>query len=213
MKKIIGVGNALTDILYRTKNDEVLKFSKIKRGSMQLVDNLTSQTIQNLLSEIKPTMETGGSASNTINAIAKLGLETAFIGKVGNDKVGDFFIKDSEENSVTPYITRSENPSGHCTVIISPDGERTMCTFLGSASEMQPNEISREVISKYDFLHIEGYLIFNKDLIVKILKTAKEEGLETSIDLASFNIVEDNRELMLDLIENYIDIVFNSQNL
>ncbi len=208
MKTIIGVGNALTDKLFMVKNDDVLKNVKIEKGSMQLVDDTTSQVIQNLLSSVKPVMETGGSASNTISAIAKLGLQTGFIGKVGNDNIGNFFIKDSEKNSVKPYIVRSENPSGNCTVIVSPDSERTMCTFLGSASELMPCDIQREVIAKYDFLHVEGYLVFNKELILEILKIAKEEGLETSIDLASFNVVEDNRDFLLDLIEKYIDIVF-----
>ncbi len=207
-KRIIGVGNALTDMLFLIKDDQVLKKLNIEKGSMQLVEKETSAKIQDYLLDIKPVMATGGSASNTINTIAKLGLESAFLGKVGNDKIGDFFIDDCLNNKVNPCIIRSVSSSGHCVVLVSPDSERTMCTYLGAASELTPNDVNRDVIKEYDLLHIEGYLIFNRDLIIKILEVAKEEGLETSIDLASFNIVEENRELMLELIEKYVDIVF-----
>ncbi len=207
-KKIVGVGNALTDMLFLMKDDGVLKNLNIRKGGMLLVEKEVSVDIENSLSEIKPIMETGGSASNTISTMAKLGVESAFIGKVGNDKIGEFFVSDCSQNGVTPHIVRSTTSSGHCDVLVSPDSERTMCTFLGAASELTIDDICRDVIKKYDFLHVEGYLIFNKELIIEVLKIAKEEGLETSIDLASFNIVEDNRDLMLELIEKYVDIVF-----
>lgn len=207
-KKILGVGNALTDVLYLMKDDVVLSRFGIEKGSMQLIDNEFSKKIQATLLGIEPTLETGGSASNTVSAIAKLGLDAAFVGKVGKDKIGDFFVSDSLENGVTPHIIRSDTPSGSCTVLVSPDSERTMCTFLGAASELQAVDICRETIRKYDFLHVEGYLVQDKLLIETIMKIAKEEGLEVSIDLASFNIVEEHKEFMKTLLEKYVDIAF-----
>lgn len=208
-KKVLGIGNALTDVLYLMENDEVLSQLGIEKGSMQLVDSETSDSIRERLAGLVPTMETGGSASNTVSTIAKLGLTAAFVGKVGKDKIGDFFVFNSLENGVTPHMVRSaDTPSGNCTVLVSPDSERTMCTFLGAASEMGQEELSREVFAQYDMIHVEGYLVQDRGLIEQILKVSKEEGLEVSIDLASFNIVEENREFMQYLLKKYVDIAF-----
>lgn len=212
MKKILGIGNALTDILFRTQNDEVLKELELVKGSMQLVDSGKSEEISKLFNNQKATMSTGGSAANTINGIAKLGSSVGLIGKVGDDKIGEFFIKDSQENGVEPLLKISDKKSGNCTILISPDSERTLCTYLGAAAELKAEDLNPAVFKNYDILHIEGYLVQNHKLIETALKMAKKAGMFVSIDLASFNVVEENRDFLLKMIDKYVDITFANED-
>lgn len=212
MKKILGIGNALTDILFRIQNDDVLSVLNLKKGSMQLVDDVKSEQILSLFANQASKMATGGSASNAINGLTKLGNEAGFIGKIGEDEIGDFFTQNSIENGVEPYLKVSETPSGHCTVLVSADGERTLCTFLGAASELLAEDLDSTIFYEYDIFHIEGYLVQNNELIRTALKMAKEAGLVVSIDLASFNVVEDNRDFLLEMIEKYVDITFANED-
>ncbi|NLO69932.1 MAG: adenosine kinase [Porphyromonadaceae bacterium] len=212
MKKVLGMGNALTDILFQIENDELLNELNLIRGGMQLIQNEQSEHIKSHFSPSSATMATGGSASNTINGIAKLGLESGFIGKVSNDEIGEFFSSNSLDNGVTPHMQLSETPSGHCTILVSPDSERTLCTFLGAASELYAKDLNPEVFNDYDFFHIEGYLVQNHELIRTALKMAKEAGLTTSIDLASFNIVKENLDFLHEITENYVDITFANED-
>jgi len=211
MEKILGMGNALTDILLCVSDDAPLNQLELPKGSMQLIDEVKMHEISELLSHIPAVMATGGSASNTINGITKLGIPAGFLGKLGKDAVGDFFMNDSIENGVTPQMTYSETPSGRCTVLITPDGERTLCTFLGAACELYAEDLNLEMFSDYTFFHIEGYLVQNHDLIKRAVQLAKEAGLTVSLDLASFNVVETNLDFLHDLIENYVDIVFANE--
>ncbi len=211
MKKVLGMGNALTDILFKIENDEILQELDLLKGGMQLIQNGQSEMIKSHFDSSSAIMATGGSASNTINAVAKLGLKTGFIGKVGDDEIGRFFSAHSLENGVTPYMQLSETPSGHCTVLVSPDSERTLCTFLGAASELYAEDLTPEVFNGYDYFHIEGYLVQNHDLIRTALKMAKEAGLTTSIDLASFTVVQDNLEFLHEITEKYVDITFANE--
>ena len=136
MKKVLGIGNALTDILFRTKDDEILTQLHLKKGSMQLVNNEKSEQILSIFAGQPSKMATGGSAANAINGLTKLGIEAGFIGKIGDDEIGRFFSEKSLKNGVQPLLKTSETPSGHRTVLVSADGERTMCTYLGAASEL-----------------------------------------------------------------------------
>lgn len=211
MKKILGMGNALTDILLQMHDDSALAKLNLPKGGMQLVDGNKSKEITDILSEVKPKMATGGSASNTINGITKLGGEAGFIGKIGDDHVGDFFKTDMIHNGVEPRLLLSDTPSGQCTVLVSADGERTLCTYLGAACELSENELSKDIFEGFDIFHIEGYLVQNHDLIRKAVQLAKETGLTVSIDLASYNVVEDNREFLQEMIRDYVDIVFANE--
>jgi len=211
MKKILGMGNALTDILLRIENDEVLAKLNLPKGSMQLVDGGKSKEITTLLSEISPRMATGGSASNTINGITRLGAAAGFVGKIGKDEVGEFFRKDMLNNGVVPHLLYSETPSGQCTVLVSADGERTLCTFLGAACELDAKDLTPEMFVGFDIFHIEGYLVQNHELIRTAVKMAKEAGLQVSVDLASYNVVEENLDFLNEIIRDYIDIVFANE--
>jgi sugar/nucleoside kinase (ribokinase family) len=211
MKKVLGMGNALTDILLQIDNDGVLAKLNLPKGSMQLVDAQKSEEIMTLLSEVQPIMVTGGSASNTINGITCLGGEAGFIGKVGKDSIGDFFKRDMINNGVSPHLELSNTASGKCTVLVSADGERTLCTFLGAACEIDATDLKPAMFVGYDIFHIEGYLVQNHDLIRTAVKMAKEAGLMVSVDLASYNVVEANLEFLNEMIAAYVDIVFANE--
>ena len=211
MKKILGIGNALTDILLQIDQDDILVKLNLPKGSMQLVDDPKLAEINQVVGHYAKKMATGGSAANTINGITRLGGSAGLIGKLGNDEIGAFFTNDSLVNGVTPIFLQSETPSGCCTVLVSPDGERTMCTFLGAACELSADEINLELFNGYDIFHIEGYLVFNEDLILKAVQMAKAAGLKVSIDLASYNVVEAKLDFLKALVSQYVDIVFANE--
>lgn len=211
MKKILGMGNALTDILLQIENDEILLSLNLPKGGMQLVDTERSLEISHAVRDLKRVMATGGSASNTINGITRLGLEAGFVGKIGKDDIGLFFTNDSKFNGVEPHLLASETPSGRCIVLVSPDSERTLCTYLGAACELAASDLSPAMFSGYDIFHIEGYLVQNHDLIRTAVQMAKQVGLKVSIDLASYNVVEENLDFLHEIVSEYVDIVFANE--
>ncbi len=211
MTKVLGIGNALVDALNKLKSDDLLKELGLPKGSMQLVDAKTSASIQEKSKELEKEMASGGSAANTIHGLANLGVETAFIGTVGNDEIGNFFSEDLRKSGIKPLLNISTTPSGLANAMISPDGERTFGTFLGAAIELSANDINPEQFKDYGLLHVEGYLVQNHDLLESILKTAKNQGLEISLDLASYNVVEDNLDFLKEMVKQYVDIVFANE--
>jgi sugar/nucleoside kinase (ribokinase family) len=211
MKKILGMGNALTDILLQIDNDDILSTLNLPKGGMQLIDTERAEEISLAVEKYHKKMATGGSASNTINGITKLGLKAGFVGKIGKDDIGLFFTNDSINNGVEPHLQLSETPSGRCIVLVSPDSERTLCTYLGAACELEAKDLSQDMFQDYDIFHIEGYLVQNHELIRTAVKLAKEAGLQVSIDLASYNVVEANLEFLKEIIRKYVDIVFANE--
>ncbi|MBP3424544.1 MAG: adenosine kinase [Alistipes sp.] len=212
MKKIIGIGNALTDMLVNLSSDEVLHKYNIARGSMSLVDSKLQSEVSKAVAGRPYSLSLGGSADNTIRAMAQLGSSVGFIGKVGRDTTGDFFEQALENLGIKPVIFRGENRSGKCVSLISPDGERTMLTHLGAALELKAEEISADIFAGYDCLYIEGYLVQDHTLIESVIRTAKRAGLKVAIDLASFNVVEENLEFLQHLVGNFVDIVFANED-
>jgi sugar/nucleoside kinase (ribokinase family) len=143
--------------------------------------------------------------------MARLGATTGFIGKVGHDETGDFFETALVNLAVKPSIFRGTEPSGRCVALVSPDGERTMATFLGAGLVMTAAEITPALFEGFDCLYIEGYLVQNHELILHAARTAKAAGLKVAIDLASFNVVEENLEFLRTLVCDYIDILFANE--
>ncbi|MDR1678776.1 MAG: adenosine kinase [Prevotellaceae bacterium] len=211
MKKIVGLGNAITDVLSFIVDDRLLCDLNVSKGSMQLIDKQMLGDLTDSLVDCERYMITGGSASNTISGMAKLGIRCGFIGKIGDDEVGVFFKNDSQENGVRTHLMQSDLLSGQCVVLVSPDGERTMCTYLGAACELTADNLSVHDFGGYDYFHIEGYLVQNHDLIRCAVQLAKQEGLKVSLDMASFNVVEENREFLLEIIRDFVDIVFANE--
>ncbi len=139
--KILGMGNALVDILTILESDELLHQLELPKGSMQLIDRDTMNRISGHTEEYNKNMVAGGSASNTLNAVARLGLPAGFVGKIGPDAVGEFYQADARANGINPMLFASENESGRCLVMISNDGERTFCTYLGASAELEAKDI------------------------------------------------------------------------
>ncbi|MDE6857559.1 MAG: adenosine kinase, partial [Alistipes sp.] len=212
MKRVIGIGNALTDMLVNLKTDSVLGRFKLAKGSMSLVDSKYQTEISKSVAGLPYSLSLGGSAGNTIRAMARLGSSVGYIGKVGPDTTGDFFEQALQNLGVEPFVFRGKERSGKCVSLISADGERTMVTHLGAALELAPEDISTALYDGYDCLYIEGYLVQNHDLITKAARTAKEAGMKVAIDLASFNVVEENLEFLRKLVADYVDILFANED-
>ncbi len=211
MARIITMGNALVDVMTLLEGDETLDNLNLPKGSMQLVDFETSQKILKYTDNLKKSLACGGSAANTARSLAELGAEIAYVGKVGLDETGKFFEKDTVDAGVIPLLSSSVTPTGTAIALVSKDSERTFATYLGAAAEISPDDINAKLFEGYDLLHIEGYLIFNNELIEKVVKTAKTCGLKVSIDLASYNVVEANLDFLRTIINKYVDIVFANE--
>ena len=212
MKRVIGIGNALTDMLVNLNSDSVLGRFKLAKGSMSLVDTPLQTEISKSVAGYPYSLSLGGSAGNTIRAMARLGCSTGFIGKVGEDKTGDFFVKALENLHVEPVVFRGTERSGRCVSLVSPDGERTMVTHLGAALQLGADEIEATIFDGYDCLYVEGYLVQNHELIARAVQTAKACGLQVALDLASFNIVAENRDFLQALVRDHVDIVFANED-
>lgn len=212
MKKVIGIGNALTDMLVNLRSDQVLEKFDLPRGSMSLVNSEQQKEISKSVSGLPYTLSLGGSADNTIRAMARLGCKVGFIGKVGRDSTGDFFESALDNLGIQPFILRGEERSGKCVSLVSPDGERTLVTHLGAAVEMKAEDLKPEIFDGYDCLYVEGYLVQDHNLIRGAIRMAKELGLKVAIDLASFNVVEENVDFLREVISEYVDIVFANED-
>lgn len=212
MTKILAIGNALVDIMTSLENDSLLEKLNLPKGSMQLVDDATSAKAMESTKGLKQVLATGGSAANTTNGLSNLGIETSFIGKVGKDELGDFFRNDMKKNGINPMLLTGKAPTGRALALVSTDSERTFAVNLGAAIEMVPDDLSEEMFAGYNYFHIEGYLVQNHSLIEKALILAKKAGLIVSLDMASFNVVEANRNFLKKVITNYVDIVFANED-
>jgi len=211
MAKVLGMGNALVDILTKLKSDITLEEFNLPKGSMQLVDFDKSNLVNIGTDQLEKQIASGGSAANTIHGIAKMGLEAGFIGKVGEDEFGTFFHDDMLKSNIQPQLLTSNTPSGKAMALISPDSERTFATYLGAAVELSPDDIINDHFKGYDYFHIEGYLVQNHALIEKAVKFAKENGLKVTLDMASYNVVEENLEFLKVILDKYVDIVFANE--
>lgn len=212
MDKIIGLGNALVDVLVSLKEDEILQKLALPKGGMTLIDKDKYQIISNILGHMPSHQATGGSAGNAIGALAALGAATGYIGKVGNDEKGDFYRKTLEKQGTEVHLLLSPDlPSGVASTFVSADGERTFATYLGAASTLRAEELNLEMFKGYTYLFIEGYLVQDHDLILHAIELAKEAGLQICLDLASYNIVQEDLDFFTLLIKKYVDVLFANE--
>jgi sugar/nucleoside kinase (ribokinase family) len=211
-KSIIGIGNALMDIVVQLPNDEILAKNGLPRGSMVLVDFETSNDINAQTTPFERIWMPGGSVANTIDGLANLGIETAFVGKVGNDPVGDNYAEGLMKLGVRPHLFKSDTPTGIAMALVSPDSERTFATYLGAAVELNAEEITIDLFRDYDFAYVEGYLVQNHELVRKAVEMARKAGLTTALDLASYNVVEENLAFLKEIIKEHVDIIFANED-
>lgn len=211
MNKVLGIGNALVDIMIQLNDDSTLERFSLKKGSMQLSERDFAEEINKATADFEKSQSSGGSAANTIHGIASLGGKAGYIGKVGDDEFGEFFSNDMKEHNIEPFLLKGKNDTGRAMALISPDSERTFATYLGAAIELNDSDLKNEQFKDYKILHIEGYLSLNHDLMLKAAKLAKSNNMKISIDMASFNVVEDNLEFLKDYVKNYVDIIFANE--
>ena len=199
MKSILGIGNALTDILALLEDDSLLREYHLPKGSMQHVDKETGNKIWSSIRRMGVQYVAGGSAGNTITGTAVFGMPSGFIGKVGDDELGSLYKSDQERNGIRSMLLKGVEASGRAMVFVTaPNAERTFAVYLGAALELAPEDLKPEYFEGYDYFHIEGYLVQNQQLLRRAVELAKEAGCYISIDLASYNVVESNEAFLHD---------------
>ena len=212
MKQILGIGNALVDVMTLIDNDNILEIFSLPKGSMQLVDGEKSALIKSETNNYKRNRASGGSAANTIHGLAMLGVNTGFIGSVGKDDTGDFFEADMKNAGVKTFLSRRNSITGTAIALISPDSERTFATHLGAAVELESGDLNPEDFKDYDILYLEGYLIINKALVERVCSIAKNNNMIIALDLSSYNVVEAKLTDFKEIVEKYIDILFANED-
>ncbi len=210
-KRIAGVGSPIVDLLSHVSDAFIREYAGLK-GGMELVDQATMEQLLSRLDEF-PKPAAGGSAANTIFALARLGLSCGFVGKLGDDAPGKEYLNHFETygGQTAGFKYCRQEATARCLSLVTPDYERTMRTCLGAAANLQPADIQVKDFEGFALVHIEGYLLFNRELIETVLKRAAEAGCQISLDLGSFEIVEALREPIAELLNHYVDIVFANE--
>lgn len=208
--RIVGLGSALVDLLVH-ENDDFIRRIGVEKGGMTLVD---MPALEEILARVSnpPSVVPGGSACNTAVGIGRLGGRARFVGKRGRDEIGQRFENGLVERGVEPYLMTSALPTGRVLSIITPDAQRTMITYLGASADTQPEEITPQCFSDSAVIHMEGYLLFNPDLMAASLEAAKQAGALVSLDLASFTVVEQSKTILDAIIERYVDILIANED-
>ncbi|MDX9773383.1 MAG: adenosine kinase [Bacteroidales bacterium] len=212
MKKIIGIGNALVDVMTMLPDETCLSRFSLPKGSMTYVDAARSDEIKKAINTLNTTLASGGSAGNTMYGLGIMGVHSSFIGKVGRDDLGSFYEKDMVDAGLTPVLMRSPlSPTGTAVALVTPDSERTFATHLGAATELMAGELTSNLFKGFDILYLEGYLIFNPELMEQACMLAKKNNMCIAIDLASFNVVNEKLPEFDAVVTRYVDIVFANE--
>lgn len=211
MNKVLGLGNALVDIMIQLPDDSTLEKFALKKGSMQLSEIEFAEQINVATASFEKSQSSGGSAANTIHGIASLGGEAGYIGKVGDDALCEFFTRDMKDHNIQPFLLKGKTDTGRAMALISTDSERTFATYLGAAIELNDTDLTSDQFKEYAILHIEGYLALNHKLMLKAAELSKANNMRISIDMASYNVVEDNLDFLKDFVKNHVDIIFANE--
>jgi sugar/nucleoside kinase (ribokinase family) len=210
-KLIAGIGSALVDILLQ-ESEEFLASSGIKKGGMIHADSIALIDSVLAKSKARQSVVPGGSACNTIVGVGQLGGPARFVGKRGGDDLGSLFESSLEKHNVDPILFTSKTATGRVLSIITPDSQRSMFTYLGAASEMTPGEVLPKYFEDAALVHIEGYLLFNEALLLAALKAARTSGALISLDLASYTVVEAAKNILSNVIDEYVDILIANED-
>ena len=207
--KILGIGNAIVDVLCKV-SDNFLEKNSLKKSTMKLVDETEFNSILSSL-KIEETIS-GGSVANSIVGLSQLGNEVGFLGKVNNDNLGQKY-EEGLKNENVKYLYKKKDepiPTGSCLILITPDSERTMCTFLGIAGNINENDIDKNYIKNSDLIFLEGYL-WDQGEPKKAFEKAITFAKKTAMSLSDLFCVERHKNHFLDLVKNKIDIVFANE--
>ena len=213
-KKILGIGNAIIDVLTKV-DDDFLKKNNLTKGSMKLINHAE---FENLKKNIKiEKVVAGGSVANSMAGIAYLKGKSSFIGKINSDKFGDLYKKSLKEINVNfSYIEKNESlPTGASIILITPDSERTMCTYLGISSHLSAEDITEKKILDYELIFLEGYL-WDKGISEKMFKNtinlAKKNKIKIAMSLSDIFCVTRHRQDFYQLLKNDLDILIGNEN-
>ena len=213
-KKILGIGNAIVDVLAKV-NDEFLMKNNLVKGSMKLIDKFEFESLQKNIKIEK--VVAGGSVANTMAGISYLKGSPSFIGKVNSDKVGNLYKKSLKNINVNfHYIEKNESlPTGTSIILITPDSERTMCTYLGISSHLSANDISKNTILDHELIFLEGYL-WDKGGSEKMFKhainIAKENKIKIAMSLSDIFCVTRHKQDFYNLLKNDLNILIGNEN-
>lgn len=210
--QVMGIGSVLMDILVHV-DDAFISSVPAQKGGGLIVDYDEVERILKKCQET-PHYATGGVAMNTIFGLAKLGMESSFLGKVGKDELGREICGRLKETSIsTKNLKYSSNmPTGRCLCMITPDSQRTMRSYMGAAGTFAPEEISDKDFNGISHVHIEFYQFFNPSLGIKIVKSAQKAGCTISMDLCSFEWVAKDPEFVKEILSKYVDYVFANED-
>jgi len=207
--KILGIGNAIVDVLCKV-SDEFLEKNSLTKSTMKLVDEIEFKNLLSLL-KIEETIS-GGSIANSIVGLSHLGNNVGFIGKISNDHLGEKYEEGLiKENVQYLYSKKKESlPTGTCLILITPDSERTMCTFLGTAGKIDENDIDTKIIKNSEIILLEGYL-WDKGGPKRAFDKAISSSKKIAMSLSDLFCVERHKNEFLDLVKNKLDIVFANE--
>ncbi|MEZ5939922.1 MAG: adenosine kinase [Planctomycetaceae bacterium] len=207
---VYGVGNALVDMQVSV-SDETLETLKFAKGIMTLVDEETQQQVLGKISGMSVNRCAGGSAANTIVGVADFGGRAAYVGKVGQDDVGQFFLDDMRKLGVRIEVQPSEGQSGTCVVLITDDAQRTMLTSLGVSATLSPDDIDEAELREAKYVYVEGYLFAGeptRTAALKAIEVAKRNGVKVAFTVSDPFLIQYHRDEFLKLIEGPVDLLF-----
>ena len=210
---VVGIGNAIVDVLVQA-NDDLIDNFELTKGTMALVDEAQAER---LYASVGPGLETsGGSAANTLAGVAQLGGRAGFIGRVRNDQLGGIFTHDIRSVGArfdTPAAT--EGPStARCLILVTPDAQRTMCTYLGASVGLDPADLDLDMVAQAKVLYLEGYLWDSdeaKAAFITAAEVARAHGGEVALSLSDAFCVERHRESFQELVDGHVDILFANE--
>jgi fructokinase len=213
-KKILGIGNAIVDVFVKV-DDNFLYKNKLVKGSMKLIEKDEFETLKNIIKIEK--IEAGGSVANTMAGIAYLGGNASFVGKINSDQFGKIYRESLKKINVNfSYVEKKENlPTGASIIFITPDSERTMCTFLGASSQLSKNDINENDVREYKIIFLEGYLWdkgSSEEMFKHIINLARKNNIKVAMSLSDIFCVSRHREDFFYLLKNDLDILIGNEN-
>ena len=213
-KKILGIGNAIVDVFVKV-DDSFLQKNKLTKGSMKLIEKSEFENLKNTIKIEK--IEAGGSVANTMAGIAYLKGDPSFIGKINTDEFGKIYKKSLEKINVNfRYSEKKESlPTGASIIFITPDSERTMCTYLGISSQLSKNDINEDDIKDYEVIFLEGYLWdkgMSEEMFKYVINLAKKNNIKIAMSLSDIFCVTRHRKDFLNLLINDLNILIGNEN-